>query len=290
MTELPDSSPADELPAPPLARPAAPVMSYAPLARSALPGRTPSRALVQAVVALATFLAADAFIFAMLALGGAGGQQPSTGELALDLGGKCALVCVVIFLMLRRSGEGLASLGLGRPSARQLVLLAPAAMGVCYASNILIFFAYSAARGSTLEQTASEKMAGLDALSGVSFGAILPLAIAVGFYEEVLFRGLILSRLTTALSRGRPGRGSAAAAVVLTAVVFGGLHAYQGPIGVLQVTVLGLVFGALAAASGNIWACIVAHVGIDTMGLLATKLIAPHLPELLNAASRPAGG
>ena len=102
-----------------------------------------------------------------------------------------------------------------------------------------------------------------------AFGA---LSVAAGFGEEIAYRGYALTALVPML--GVPG------ATVLTSVVFGVLHGYQGLLGIARTGVMGgmLAWGFLA--SGSLWPPIVAHTLIDlAAGLwLGERLMSPRRP------------
>jgi membrane protease YdiL (CAAX protease family) len=49
-------------------------------------------------------------------------------------------------------------------------------------------------------------------------------------------------------------------------VVFGLLHAYQGPLGMMRTALLGLLLAASLLLSGSIWPAITAHVALDLLG------------------------
>jgi membrane protease YdiL (CAAX protease family) len=52
-------------------------------------------------------------------------------------------------------------------------------------------------------------------------------------------------------------------------LIFGMVHAYQGPVGIISATVSGLVFGALImSCRGSIWPAAIAHGGNNTIGIL----------------------
>ena len=55
------------------------------------------------------------------------------------------------------------------------------------------------------------------------------------------------------------------AVVVVSSVAFGLGHSYQGAGGMVRVTLIGLVFGALYVFTGSIWIPIVAHVILDVL-------------------------
>jgi membrane protease YdiL (CAAX protease family) len=98
---------------------------------------------------------------------------------------------------------------------------------------------------------------------------MLPAAIwamlVAGFAEETVFRGFLFERLGKLL-----GRSSAAkiAIVVITATAFGLAHYRdQGLAGAEQGVIVGLVFGAIFAATGQIFVLMVAHAAFDLTAL-----------------------
>jgi len=94
------------------------------------------------------------------------------------------------------------------------------------------------------------------------------LSVAAGVAEEVAYRGYAIPLLATIM--GVPG------AAVLTSVVFGILHGYQGLLGTVRTTLMGgiLVWGFLA--SGSLLPAVVAHTLIDVMaGLLLGEWLLP---------------
>jgi membrane protease YdiL (CAAX protease family) len=80
--------------------------------------------------------------------------------------------------------------------------------------------------------------------------------ITAGICEEMGFRGYVQRQLH-ALS------GSVALSVLGQGLIFGLFHAYQGWKNVVVISVLGVLFGALAAWRGNLRANIVAHAWSD---------------------------
>jgi len=100
-------------------------------------------------------------------------------------------------------------------------------------------------------------------------GLFAVLSVTAGVAEEVAYRGYALTTLAVVT-------GSLWAAVV-TSVVFGVLHAYQGWLGVMRTGTMGglLAWGYLA--SGSLWAPVAAHVLLDLMlGIvLAERLMVP---------------
>jgi len=77
-------------------------------------------------------------------------------------------------------------------------------------------------------------------------------SLSAGFCEEFVFRGYVQRQLL-ALSR------RAWAAVVLQGLVFGAMHAYQGWRAVLTISILGMLFGGLAAWRKTLRVGMLAH-------------------------------
>jgi CAAX protease family protein len=84
----------------------------------------------------------------------------------------------------------------------------------------------------------------------------IAVAISAGFCEEIVFRGYFQKQFW-ALS------GSAGAAVILQAAVFGVPHVYQGVRLATEATLYGMAFGALAQWRGSLRPGILAHAWSD---------------------------
>ncbi len=92
----------------------------------------------------------------------------------------------------------------------------------------------------------------------------LVLSASAGFCEEVVFRGYFQKQFQ-ALT------GSAAVAVLAQAVVFGVGHAYQGFKQVVVITMLGLLYGLLAAWRKTLRPGILAHAWSDVFSGILMK-------------------
>ncbi len=90
------------------------------------------------------------------------------------------------------------------------------------------------------------------------------------FGEELAFRIVLMRGIAFALGDSRRAFGIA---LVVQAVLFGFIHAYQGPAGVIGAGINGLVFGGLTlAARGSIWPAALAHGSSNTIGILSLYL------------------
>jgi len=102
----------------------------------------------------------------------------------------------------------------------------------------------------------------------VWFGPVLWIGVAA--FEEVS-RVFVITRLT-AIRAGRSGR---LAAVVISTVLFGLAHYYQGPFGVITTGTMGLLSAILYIRQGRIWPLIVAHALYDAWSVgMAVVMVA----------------
>lgn len=95
----------------------------------------------------------------------------------------------------------------------------------------------------------------------------LPLIwVMAAFGEEWVYRGYLMNRLADLFGRQRAGW---VAACVLSSVVFGLAHFYQGPTGMIEAGEDGLLFAIVYFATGrNLIAPMVAHGVQDTIDLI----------------------
>ncbi len=104
---------------------------------------------------------------------------------------------------------------------------------------------------------------------GLPFVALSMVILFVGVYEELTARGLLLSRCRTVL----PGSW---APIIASAVMFGLGHAYQGWLGVVQTTLIGIVLAYYTIRWGTLWPAIVAHATLDLTSLAVIRYATEH--------------
>jgi membrane protease YdiL (CAAX protease family) len=106
---------------------------------------------------------------------------------------------------------------------------------------------------------------GIRADAGVLIRWLIMVWLFVALLEELVFRGYLMSELFTLLPAGIWGQ---AANLIITSIIFGLAHAYQGPSGTLSATLIGLLIGIIFLGSGlNLWLVILIHGFIDTIQL-----------------------
>lgn len=84
------------------------------------------------------------------------------------------------------------------------------------------------------------------------------LAVTAGLCEEFLYRGFAMAALTRA---GFPGW----VVILLSAVIFGLAHLYQGRAGLVSTLLLGLFFGISRTAFGSLLPVAAWHMGVDVV-------------------------
>lgn len=174
------------------------------------------------------------------------------------------LVVIVFTVALVRAGLPLNRLGFGARLNSRHILLAIVAIGILRVS------------AATLEPIWEVLFSGsrnLDRFSDVqgSAGSLAALLAAswtiAAFGEEITFRIVLMRAISCALGDLRAAKWFA---LVLQALVFGLIHAYQGPTGIVSSATSGLVFGVVTLIGRwSIWPAAIAHGVNNTIGILS---------------------
>jgi membrane protease YdiL (CAAX protease family) len=194
-------------------------------------------------------------------------------------------VLMVLFVTLfsMRDKSWRQSLSVERRSWKEWLGFGVAGFFATYGINIVLglsYFVISKVTGGNPNSLAQSKAEWTTQLADVPLWAMLLLAALAGFWEELVFRGFILGRLRAAFAMEEPLRRDLTA-VLLTSLIFGFGHGYQGPFGLAQTSIVGMVLGLLTLWRGSIWPALVAHVGIDAFGLVMIKVLKPTLEKVL---------
>ena len=115
--------------------------------------------------------------------------------------------------------------------------------------------------------------AGAESIKGSLKDALAWLALVwtfAAFGEEIAYRGYLVTR---GADLGGRSRTAWWVSMVAVSVLFGYGHFYKGPAGIVDSGVAGLILGAAYLLAGrNLWASILAHGFIDTVGVSAAFL------------------
>ena len=161
------------------------------------------------------------------------------------------------------------AMGLGWPESwRRIVLIALAAALLRIALGAVVIDPLTAHFWP-----AAKAPQGMNEITGHPWVAFEWLGIVwtfAAFGEEIGYRGYLINRAADAGVRSRLAYWLGAVAV---AVLFGYGHYYKGPAGIVDSGMAGLILGAAYLISGrNLWASILAHGFIDTVGVVTVFL------------------
>ena len=84
-------------------------------------------------------------------------------------------------------------------------------------------------------------------------------SVVNGIFEELFVTGYIITSLTA-----RRGMWTAINVSVVVRLLY---HLYQGPIGIMTVVPMGLLYGYVYSRTRQLWPLMVAHVILDVIGL-----------------------
>lgn len=205
---------------------------------------------------------------------GAGALGPAVAVFALAPASPWLLVGVVAGVLvatfgLHLQGRSWRAAGL-RPPVRpgRLAVLVAGSVGVLVLATRLLRPLVRDLTGRAADLSAFE------ALEGDPVSLLAGLAVAwtvAAFGEELLFRGFLLNLVREMVppEGDRGGARSWGVALVVTSVLSGPGHAYQGPTGMILTGILALGFGiAYLVAGRNLWAAILTHGLYDTIGFV----------------------
>lgn len=184
------------------------------------------------------------------------------------------LSLLTIGVLLRRHRQGVASVGVNHVPVGRILVSTVLALPACFAAGAISNIAVTVASGSDIESFARDRVEFFGEVSNIPIGWILPIALFVGIYEEILFRGFALSRLRVLC-------GSNAAAIVVTSIAFGMVHFEQGLTGMIQTGLIGLILATVATYTGSLWPAILTHASIDTLSLVVSAVFRDDMQEFL---------
>ena len=176
------------------------------------------------------------------------------------------VVLAIVSMRLREGAWRWAALGFKRPQSwRRIVLIALGAAALRLLLGSLVIEPFASHFWPPIKGPAE-----VNEIRGNLTAALMYLPLVWGFAafgEEIGYRGYLLNKLAEALGGTRTAD---VIALLGSAVLFGFGHYYKGPAGILDSGVAGAILGSVYLLSGrNLWACILTHGFIDTVGVFA---------------------
>jgi membrane protease YdiL (CAAX protease family) len=170
------------------------------------------------------------------------------------------LVLLVTILLVKWDGGGLRSLGVGKLRIWREVSAAIQAFILIYVLQIVIMLILSRLSPELAKDVIGKRKAMSEYFPEISPILLLIFTLFVGIYEEVVFRGFLITRLTAMV--GKPW-----IAVILSSIFFGAVHFYQDPLAMIQIMIIAIVLGGLFIVRKNILAPILVHAAFDFFSL-----------------------
>lgn len=179
-------------------------------------------------------------------------------------------VCITIFaaILLSRIGVPMSRLGFG-------VTFKPVKFFLLAALGVALIQLFGLLLDPLSERVFGEtrNLARFSDVAGSPTALIQLMALnwtVAAFGEELAFRIVLMRGIACALGDNRAALGTA---LIVQAILFGVIHAYQGPAGIIGSGINGLIFGGLTlAARGSIWPAALAHGSSNTIGILSLYL------------------
>ena len=215
---------------------------------------------------------------------GASAGAPPGGLLVMGKWLELALVASIAayFVFRTRMPPRGMGLHLDRP-ARQLGWTA-LTLGAAYAYMIgtAVFFIVLVQLSGDAERELEQRRQFMSELPTRDVLASLALLVAVGFHEELLFRGLMLPLLKRATGRWW-------VAIAVSSCTFGMLHFTQGWVAMIQITGLAVVLSLCFIGSRSLIAVSLAHFAFNFLQFQIMNWVQEHSDWLNAATSAPAG-
>jgi membrane protease YdiL (CAAX protease family) len=181
----------------------------------------------------------------------------------------------LVLLFIAGVGLGLRRQGLGSLGLHAAAALPLAAKMLAFAVVWSLFQLAVTMPVANHLSGSKQDLSAFDGLEG-NVGMLLTLLILgwtlAAFGEELAYRGFLLTRCREVFGSGILGT---AVAVLATSLLFGFAHSEQGAIGVLVVSLDAVAFCLLRLHYGTLWAPVLAHGFINTLGFLAFFFVGP---------------
>lgn len=164
---------------------------------------------------------------------------------------------LIVVMLSRRRGQSLRSMGVRLHQLVLNVLIGGAAAIVVGVATICIMSLLALLWPGLLDQMGENKARILDMLPRFNLLGLLGVATLIGLYEEVLFRGFLMTRLRRATGGWVP-------AVLLSTALFTIPHAIdQVPAALISIAILSLTFSVVMIWRRSIIPVVVAHALFD---------------------------
>jgi len=180
-----------------------------------------------------------------------------------------AILLLVIGVILRSRRQTPASVGLCVERWWVTGLLGLGAAAAAYAAQFASMGGFYLVYPAGLEAMRENSQRIIEEVPKLHPVVLCSIAMFVGVYEEIIFRGFILTRL-------RRATGSAVSAVVFSAILFAAPHVMtQEAIVMVPIFLLGIIWAVLTLWRRSVVAAIIGHALFDASQLIGMYLFFP---------------
>ena len=231
-----------------------------------LPAITKKNALIELAVLFSALYLPDLIKMFVLGRNTKKLYQPLGTEQYLSIFSSGLIAVIMIAFICYKDNRSLKSVGLhlkrlwGEILTAVVVLTSILALFM-FASYMLQFFLDA----GQLRDLSSKNQHLATIFRSIPWAILVPFCLFIGFYEELVFRGFLITRLTAVLN-------SKWLALLLSSVIFGLAHLYQGTFSVLIIIVLAIILGTLFIVRKSLISAIIVHASFDLFFLTMIKL------------------
>ena len=185
------------------------------------------------------------------------------GGMLINLG--YVLSILITGIMLKRQGSSWRDIGLVRPKSwlRTIVLVIGTVIALTAISLAILNIA------QLIPGAAGINVSRYNPLQGNLPLLLLYILLAwttITFGEEMMYRAFLITQLGE-IFQGAKLRW--VLALIFSSVIFGLIHFYQGPLGIVNTFIVGILFGAVYLRSErNLWITIIAHGLFNTLSFV----------------------
>jgi membrane protease YdiL (CAAX protease family) len=171
-----------------------------------------------------------------------------------------SLTSLLVFMFLRRDREPVRAVGLHLKDLQGEVWAAFWSLVIIFAFNLSVMIVISMFLPDLATKLAKERTEVLKLFPTISPLWLILITAFVGFYEELVFRGFLITRLKAVA-------GNIWIAVFISSLIFGVAHSYQDSLAMVQITVIAFIFGTMFVLRKSLISPILAHMAFDFINL-----------------------
>jgi membrane protease YdiL (CAAX protease family) len=169
------------------------------------------------------------------------------------------------FLMVRSAGQPLSAIGWRVNDVLSDTGIGLLSVFCVYAFMMLVAMIVALINPEILERTTQAQRAIKETIPPASIPALILMMVFVSVWEEVVFRGFLLTRLYTLFRRWW-------VAVIIGALLFAVGHIYQGVVATMVIGGIGIVLGLLFVWRRSLLPPVVFHVAFNTIAVLVLRM------------------